>query len=172
MDLRTRSVSKIALAFVAVFYCGVQWKYAASIGPHTIFASSRRAERADFADMLNELSKATRRACSANPSSRLLFDDGDSASPYLKISGDRFGGCVMVRETNVTQFSEAEIDDCDVVFVREHTPSDKIGLQPSDGRHIKPWVEMERWTSSDDQFGFALYRHPCMRNEDGDVIQK
>ena len=170
--MRTRSVWRPALALAAILYCAIQWKYAASIGPNKIFSSSRTMERADFADMLNGLSKATQRACSANPLSRLLFDDGDSALPYMKISGDRLSGCVTVRETNVTQFSKAEIDDCNVVFIREHAPSDKVGLQPSDGRSTRPWVDMERWTSSDGQFGFALYRHPCIANEDGDVIQK
>jgi len=128
-------------------------------------------DRADFADMVDELSKATQKVCSADPLSKLLFDDGDSASPYLKISGDRLAGCAMVRETNVTPFSKAEIDDCNVVFVREHTPPDKIGLQPSDGRHTRPWIETERWLSSDGQFGFALYRHSCMADKDGDAIQ-
>jgi hypothetical protein len=157
---------------VAILYCAIQWKYAASIGPNKIFSSSRTIDRADFADMLNGLSIATQRACSANPLSRLLFDDGDSASPYMKISGDRLSGCVTVRETNVTQFSKAEIENCNAVFIRELTPSDKVGLQPSDGRSTRPWVEMDRWMSSDGQFGFALYRHPCIANEDGDVIQK
>jgi hypothetical protein len=122
--------------------------------------------------MLNELSKATQRACGANPSSKLLFDDGDSALPYMRISGDRLDGCATIRETNVTQFSQAEIDDCNVVFIREHTPSDKVGLQPSDGRATRQWIEMERWISSDGQFGFALYRHACMANKDGDVRKK
>jgi hypothetical protein len=117
--------------------------------------------------MLNELTKAIHRACSVNPSSKLLFDDGDSASPYLKISGDRLDGCLIVRDTNVTPFSKLEMEDCNVVFVREHHPSDRSRLQIYDTLHTRPWIEMERWISSDGQFGFALYRHLCIPNNDG-----
>lgn len=169
MGLRTRSVSRPALALAAVLYCAIQWKYAASIGPSTIFSSSRRIERADFADMLNELSKAAHRACSANPLSKLLFDDGDSASPYMKITGDRLDGCVTIRETNVTPFSKPEMDDCNVVVIREHTPSNKSRLQIYDPFHTRPWIETERWISGDHLFGFALYRHSCITNKDGET---
>jgi hypothetical protein len=170
--LTTRLLQSSALALAAILYCAVQWKYAASMGPHTIFSSSRTTDRADFAGMVDRLSKAIQGACSANPSSELLFDDGDSALPYLKISDDRLSGCVTVRNTNVTPFSRLEMDDCNVVFVREHNPSDKSILQIYDTLHPRPWIETERWMSSDGRFGFALYRHECFPNQDGDVIQK
>jgi hypothetical protein len=124
-------------------------------------------ERNDFAEMLNELTKALQRTCSVNLSSRLLFDNGDSASPYLKISGDRFDGCVIVRETDVTLFSKPEIDDCNVIFIREHSPSDIPRQQIHETLPTRPWTETERWMSSDGQFGFALYRHSCTVNKDG-----
>jgi hypothetical protein len=123
-------------------------------------------ERDDFADMLNELSKATHRACSANPLSKLLFDDGDSALPYMKISGDHLDGCMTIRKTNVTPFSESEMDDCSVIVIHEYSPSDRSGLRVSNNLHTRPWIEMERWVSSDGQFGFALFRHSCVANKE------
>jgi hypothetical protein len=44
----------------------------------------------------------------------------------MKTSGDRLDGCVTVRETNVTPFSNAEMGGCDVVYIREYgQPSSK-----------------------------------------------
>ncbi len=77
----------------------------------------------------------------------------------------------MIRDTNVTPFSKLEMDDCNIVFVREHNPSDKSRLQMYDASYTKPWIETDRWLSRDGQFGFALYRHLCISHKDGDVIK-
>ena len=122
--------------------------------------------------MLDELTKATRETCRVNPSSRMLFDDGDYASPYLKTADDRSYGCAIVRETNVTSFSRSELDDCDAVFIREHNPFDRLKLQIYDTLSAKPWIETARWMSSDGQFGFALYRHSCFAPQQGGKEQK
>ena len=104
----------------AMLYCAVQWKYAARLGSQTIFSSTRTHDRASFADMLNNLTEATGKVCNANPLSRMLFDDGDYALPYMHISNDRIGGCVMIRNTNVTPFSKLDLDDCNVIFKLTH----------------------------------------------------
>lgn len=122
--------------------------------------------------MLDELTKATRETCGVNPSSRMLFDDGDYASPYLKIADDRLYGCAIIRETNVTSFSRSELDDCDTIFIHEHSPFDRFKLQMYDTLSTKPWIETARWMSSDGQFGFALYRHSCFAPEEGGKEQK
>jgi hypothetical protein len=165
------SVSRLALFLTAILYCAAQWKYASKIGPNKIFSSSRKMERADFVSMLNELSKATHRACSANPLSKVFFDDGDRALPYMETSGDRLYGCATVRHTNVTPFSKSELDDCNVIYVREYGPQDAPDLQIYNILHTRPWTEMERWISGDEQYGFALYHHSCFGNSDRDVNQ-
>ncbi|HZB87327.1 MAG TPA: hypothetical protein VE291_01600 [Terracidiphilus sp.] len=153
----------------AILYCAVQWKYTATMGASTIFSSSRRMERADFADMLNELSNATQTACRANPLTRLFFEDGDKALPYMKLSGDRLGGCSTVRNTNVTPFTKVEMEDCNVTFIREHIPPDTAELHMDNTLHTRPWIEVDRWFSSDGQYGFALYRHACLADNGRDV---
>lgn len=168
--MRIRSISSVLLLLVAILYWAVQWKYAARIGPNTIFLSSRKIQRADFADMVDELSKVAQRVCNTNRSYKFLFDDEDVALSYMKISHDRLNGCVTIRETNVTLFSGPEIDDCNAVFVREHLPSDEWGLRMNDDFHTNPWIETERWISSDGKYGFALYRHPCLADKTDDLI--
>jgi hypothetical protein len=153
------------LIIASLGYWGAQWKYAATIGTSTIFSPRQRIERQDFGDMLDELTNATRKTCGVNPSSRMLFDDGDYASPYLKKADDRLDSCAIIRETNVTSFSRSELDDCDAIFIHEHSPFDRFKLQMYDTLSTKPWIETARWMSSDGQFGFALYRHPCFASE-------
>ena len=82
-DVRTRSVSRLGLAFVAILYCGVQWKYAANMGPHRmLLILCERLISADFAGdnaPANCLRPPTG-ACSANPSVKsraVFFDEGD-----------------------------------------------------------------------------------------------
>jgi hypothetical protein len=155
------SISTVLLCWIAVLYCGIQWRFASRIGPNEIFSRERVIERADFATMVRKLSEAAWRVCKSDPSPRLLFDDGDSASPYLLTSSDHFGSCAVVRQTNVTPFSQAELDDCDVVYIREHSPSSPLELRMDSTFGGSPRIEVERWTSGDSEYGFALYRHPC-----------
>jgi hypothetical protein len=99
------------LCVTAILYFAIQWKYASKIGPkNKIFSASRTADQADFAVMIDGLSKAAHRACNGGSLNTLLFDDSESALPYLGTKGDRLGGCMVIRETNVTPFSKAEMD--------------------------------------------------------------
>jgi hypothetical protein len=165
------SLSRLALVLTAILYCAAQWKYASKIGPNKIFSSSRRIERADFTGMVDQLSMATQRVCIANRLSKLLFEDGDRALPYMETSGDRLHGCVAVRHTNVTPFSRSELDDCNVIYIREYGPQDEPDLRIHNTLYTSPWTEVERWTSGDEEYGFALYRHSCPANKNRDVNQ-
>jgi hypothetical protein len=105
------------LCVTAILYFAIQWKYASKIGPtNKIFSASRTADQADFAIMIDGLSKAAYRACNGGSLNTLLFDDSESALPYLDTEGDRLGGCMVIRETNVTPFSKIEMDGCNVVY--------------------------------------------------------
>jgi hypothetical protein len=160
------------LCVTAILYFAIQWKYASKIGPkNKIFSASRTADQADFAVMIDGLSKAAHRACNGGSLNTLLFDDSESALPYLGTKGDRLGGCMVIRETNVTPFSKAEMDGCNVVFIREYEPSyadqnTAEALRTYNTRHTSPWISMDRWVSDDRRFGFALYRHPCSVEKD------
>jgi hypothetical protein len=160
------------LCVTAILYFAIQWQYASKIGPtNKIFSPSRTADQADFAIMIDGLSKAAHSACNGGSLNTLLFDDSDSALPYLETKGDRLGGCMVIRETNVTLFSKAEMDGCNVVFIREYEPpyadsNVEAALRTYNTRHTSPWILMERWVSNDNRFGFALYRHPCSVEKD------
>jgi hypothetical protein len=161
----------IALCIGAFLYFAVQWKFAPKIGPNKIFSAYRVTDQADFVVMIDSLSKAIHRTCNNGSLNTFLFDDGDSALPYLKIKGDRLDGCIMMRETNVTPFSKDEMDGCNVVYIREYEPSySKLdlaaALQTYNTLHTSPWISIDRWVSNDERFGFALYRHPCSVQKD------
>jgi hypothetical protein len=167
-----KDLSKSAFAGVlcvtAILYFAIQWKYASRIGPNNkIFSASRTADQVDFAVMINGLSKAAHRVCNGGNLNTLLFDDSESALPYIETKGDRLGGCMVIRETLVTPFSKIEMDGCNVVYIREYGPSyadqnSEAALRTYNTLHTSPWILMERWVSNDERFGFALYRHPCI----------
>jgi hypothetical protein len=128
-------------------------------------------DQADFADMVDRLSKAAYRACNTTVSNVLLFDDSESALPYTEPKDDGLGGCATIRETNVTPFSKTEMDKCNVVYIREYEPSyaeanSDAALQTYDSLQTSPWILIERWVSKDGRFGFALYRHLCSVEND------
>jgi hypothetical protein len=159
------------LCVTAILYFAIQWKYASKIGPNKIFSASRVTDQVDFAVMIDGLSKAAHRACDRGSLDTLLFDDSDSALPYIGTEGDRLGGCVVIRETLVTPFSKSEMDGCNVVYIREYEPSDgdknsEAALRTYNTLHTSPWILMDRWVSNDERFGFALYRHPCPVEKD------
>jgi len=122
-----KDLSKSAIAgllcVTAILYFAIQWKYASRIGPNRIFSASRMTDQVDFAVMIDGLSKAAHRACNSGSLNTLLFDDSESALPYIETQGDRLGGCMVIRETNVTPFSKAEMEGCNVVYIREYGPS-------------------------------------------------
>jgi hypothetical protein len=153
----------------AIFYFGIQWKGASTIAGNKIFSSSRETDRADFATMVNTMSEAARRVCGARGRTALLFGEGDVVVPYLKTVHDTFGGCEISREIPITFFSKSELEDCNIVFIREFSPGWPHGLAVDPHQRGVPdlrfagisWTEMERWTSSDGRFGFAFYGHRC-----------
>jgi hypothetical protein len=159
------------LCVTAILYFAVQWKYASRIGPNKIFSASRMTDQVDFAVMIDGLSKAAHRACNGGKLDTLLFDDSESALPYIETNGDRVGGCVVIRETLVTPFSNIEMDGCNVVYIREYGPSYagqnyEAALRTYNTLHTSPWILIDRWVSNDERFGFALYRHPCSVEKD------
>jgi hypothetical protein len=159
------------LCVTAILYFAIQWMYAAKIGPNKIFSASRTTDQVDFAIMIDGLSKAVHRACTRGNLNTLLFDDSESALPYIETKGDRLGRCIVIRETNVTPFSKIEMDGCNVVYIREYEPSysdqnSETALRTYNTLHTNPWILMERWVSNDERFGFALYRHPCFVEKD------
>jgi hypothetical protein len=171
---RSRRISKDShksaftgvLCVTAILYFAIQWKYASRIGPNKIFSASRKTDQADFAVMIDGLSKAAHRACNGGSSNTLLFDDSESALPYIETKGDRLGGCMVIRETLVTPFSKIEMEGCNVVYIREYGPSyagqkSEAALRTYNTLHTSPWILMDHWVSKDERFGFALYRHPC-----------
>jgi hypothetical protein len=128
-------------------------------------------DQADFAVMIDGLSKAVHRACNRGTLNTVLFDDSDSALPYIETKGDHLGGCMVIRETLVTPFSKIEMDGCNVVYIREYGPSyadqnSEAALRTYNTLDTSPWILMDRWVSNDERFGFALYRHPCSMEKD------
>jgi hypothetical protein len=159
------------LCVTAILYFAIQWKYASKIGPSKIFSARRTADQANFAVMIDGLSKAVHRACNGGSLNTLLFDDSESALPYIETKGDRLGGCMVIRETLVTPFSKIEMEGCNVVYIREYEPSysdqnSEAALRTYNTLHTSPWILMDRWVSNDERFGFALYRHPCSMEKD------
>jgi hypothetical protein len=169
-DSRKGAVASV-LCVTAILYFAIQWKYASRIGPNKIFSASRMTDQADFAVMIDGLSKAVLRACNRGNLNTVLFDDSDSALPYIETKGDHLGGCMVTRETLVTPFSKSEMDSCNVVYIREYVPSyadqnPEAALRTYNTLHTSPWILMDRWVSNDERFGFALYRHPCSVEKD------
>ena len=169
-DSRKRAFARV-LCVTAILYFAIQWKYASRIGPNKIFSASRVTDQVDFAVMIDGLSKAAHRACNRGSLNTLLFDDSESALPYIETKGDRLGGCMVIRETLVTPFSKIEMDGCNVVYIREYGPSyadqhAEAALRTYNTLHTSPWILMDRWVSNDERFGFALYRHPCSMEKD------
>ena len=169
-DSRKRAFASV-LCVTAILYFAIQWKYASKIGPNKIFSASRKTDQNDFAVMIERMSGAARRACDSGKSNTLLFNDSESALPYIETKGDRLGGCTVIRETSVTPFSRAEMEGCNVVYIREYGPaymdrSAEAALRTDDTLHSSPWILMDRWVSNDERFGFALYRHPCSVEND------
>jgi hypothetical protein len=159
------------LCVTAILYFAIQWKYASRIGPNKIFSASRMTDQADFAVMIDGMSKAVHRACNGGSLNTLLFDDSESALPYIETKSDRLGRCMVIRETLVTPFSKIEMDGCNVVYIREYGPSyadqnSEAALRTYNTLHTSPWILMDRWVSDDERFGFALYRHPCSVEKD------
>jgi hypothetical protein len=159
------------LCVTAILYFAIQWKYASKIGPSKIFSASRMTDQANFAVMIDGLSKAVNWACNGSGLNTLLFDDAEDALPYIETKGDRLGECTIIRETNVTPFSNIEAEGCGVVYIREYAPSyedqnSETALRMSNTLHTSQWILMDRWVSSDQRFGFALYRHPCSMGKD------
>lgn len=164
-DSRKRAFAGM-LCVTAILYFAIQWKYASRIGPNEVFSASRMTDQANFAVMIDGLSKAANSACSTSSFDTLLSDDSDSALPYLELKGDRLGRCTVIRDTLVTPFSNIELSGCKVVYLREYVPSfaglsAAAVLQIHDTSDTNPWVLMDRWVSDDQRYGFALYRHPC-----------
>jgi len=156
---RKRAFASV-LCVTAILYFAIQWKYASKIGPNKIFSAFRKTDQDDFAVMIERMAEAARRACNSGKSNTLLFNDSESALPYIEI-----------RETSVTPFTRAEMEGCNVVYIREYGPaymdrSAEAALRTDDTLHSSPWILMDRWVSNDERFGFALYRHPCSVEND------
>lgn len=169
-DSRNRALVGV-LCVTAILYFAIQWKYASTIGPNKIFSASRKTDQADFAVMIDSLSKAAHGVCSGGDLNTLLFNDSESALPYIQTEDDRLGGCTVIRETSVTPFLKIEMDGCNVVFVREYGPSytdpnAEAALRTDGSMSTKPWILVDHWVSNDERFGFALYRHPCSVEKD------
>lgn len=169
-DSRKRALASV-LCVTAILYFAIQWKYASIIGRNRIFSASRKTDQVDFAVMIDGLSKAAQRVCNGGNLNTLLFDDSDSALPYIETKGDRVGGCTVIRETSVTPFSKSEMGGCNVVYISEYWPSYagqnyEAALQAYNTLHTSPWILIYRWVSNDERFGFALYRHPCSIEKD------
>jgi len=157
-----------ALWMTAILYFCVQWTGASTIVRNKIFDPSRDTERADFASMIRLLSDAAQRACGGHVPRKLLFADGDIVVSYLPTAHDTLGGCEIERETLATLYSMADLDECNIVYIREFSPGYPYGLAvdphhgPRSGRAEEiPWTEIGRWTSADGIYGFALYSHTC-----------
>ncbi len=171
-----RSIAVLVLSIAALLYCGIQWLGASTIGGNKIFSSSMAADREDFRKMGDAISSYAREACvSTAPDwqgpdkqgpDTILFDDEDVASPYLVDADYKVGGCKMVHETSVTLFTNAEMEDCHTVLVRELVPprseprEHRMEIDPT--RESLGWTELKRWMTNDARYGFAVYGHPCM----------
>jgi hypothetical protein len=170
-ESRKRALTRL-LYVTAILYFVIQWKFASRIGPNKIFSTSRKTDQVDFAVMIDRMSNAARRACNGGDLNTLVFNDSEMALPYIETKGDRLSGCAVIRETSVTPFSRTEIDNCNVIYLREYGPTytdrnAEAALRTDDAMHTtRPWILMDRWVSNDGRFGFALYRHPCSMEND------
>jgi hypothetical protein len=169
-ESRKRALTGV-LYVTAILYFLIQWKFASRIGPNKIFSASRKTDRIDFAVMIDSMSNAARRECNTGNLNTLLFNDSEIAAPYIETKGDRLSGCTLIRETAVTPFSRIEMDNCNVIYIREYgptytDPSAEVALRTDDTLPTNPWILLDRWVSNDGRFGFALYRHPCSAEND------
>ncbi len=164
------SKSIFALSVVAVVYFGVQWVGASSIGRCRIFSSTARADRADYAAMVNQFSTASGMACASGSPRTILFEDEDVITPYFVGADGTLGRCNVARLTPVTPLTEAEAETCGNLLVTEITPPGPQNLNyrpipnPNFARHL--WIEIDRWFSADGRYGFTIYRHPCATSGD------
>lgn len=164
---RLKSGSTLLL-FMALLYVAAEWAGAAKLGGGRIFAVSRMDDQAEFRELQSRLATATQQACTGGVR-RLLFLDGDVEMPYMKLAGDRIGGCEAVHETGVTPFSDADLARCDSALVVEYAPP--LKPEPEEYLALAPemtgagWSEMSRWVSDDRRFGFAVYRRTCATDE-------
>jgi hypothetical protein len=126
---------------------------AAKLGGGRIFATTRRADQREFAEMTAVLAGAARRACTGGVK-RILFPNRDATIAYLGLANDRLGGCEAVHETSVTPFSDPELAGCDFVLV-------SALVRPYDAVTAEPMQEVEQWRSRSGRFGFTLYRNQC-----------
>jgi len=135
------------------------------MGGCRIFSASRRADRTDFAMMVNQISAAARVYCASGSPQTIVFEDEDVVTPYIVGVADPLGHCEVVRPTPVTPLTEAEFEACGNLFVTELLPphsevfKHKIAIDPN--RQTHGWAELDRWASEDGRYGFTIYRHPC-----------
>ena len=67
------SKSIVVLSVVAVLYFGVQWLGASSMGRCRVFSPSAKADRADFATMINQFSTSAGIECASGNPRTILF---------------------------------------------------------------------------------------------------
>lgn len=159
------SRSLLVLSLLAFFYFAVQWLGASTMGGCRIFSPSMRADREDFARMVNQLSSAARVYCASGKQRKILFQDGDFATPYIAGDAGPLGRCEVVRVTAVTPLTNDELDDCGNLFVRESAPLGSYrferGFVTDPILQAYNWPELSRWTSEDGRYSFTIYLHPC-----------
>jgi hypothetical protein len=158
------STAKKLLAAAAILYCLVQWTAAHRMDGSAIFSSRRQTERANLNNIFQQLSAGLNQACATGPARTVIFDDSDVLLPYiLPATGDiSIGHCQLIRETDVTPFSEASLTNCSAIRVIEYTPFMRK-LQPSLALAPPPpdrqnWTQLFRWISPQNDLGVALFQ--------------
>lgn len=159
------SKSVLVLSACTISYFAVQWLGASTMGGSRIFSPSAKADRADFAMMVNRISAAARTECASGTPRTILFEDEDVVTPYIVGVADPLGQCVVARLTPVTPLTVAEAEQCGNLLVTESPPPWSVNPRyktvPDPNFAAHQWVELDRWSTTDRRFGFTIYRHPC-----------
>jgi len=165
MHARVRqSWPAILIASLALLYCGMEWAAAHSIGGSTIDSATRLQDRADFHQLVRNLTESLASQCAAAEPRLVLFDDSEVALPYLLSdrSSNQIGSCTLIRATRVTPFDAHTLNGCAVLLVVEiHPPHAE---QYADMSHFREaygsnWTIADHWQSSRKNFGYLLFTH-------------
>ena len=151
----------VQLGLIAICYFFLQWIATYNINGNVIFSRSTSIDRESFSKMKEGISAVSNLKCGKDGINKILFDDLDVISPYLTGAYNALGKCELIRETDVTPFSEKDKVNCKALRVREFSPP----AYKSRGKIEPQEVLIDQWTSNNNKFGYQITQYPCLNHE-------
>lgn len=153
-------VLRLSLVAAAVVLAAASWLFGGSIGFCKIHDGRHQELTVEIGDFESALGAEVTALCATQSIRNVYFDHWDVALPGILNAVGKNPRCQVVRETPITPLTVDAIAQCSAVIVKEkHLAWNHAGVYQWElGSAASQVSRIAQWRSSEDQFGFDIYR--------------